>query len=501
MATSRIEETEMGPIKTTKLVPIVHIKAAKNPIFFPAILIALQAIFIVLLGIHADYGHEPLPVARIGPPGAVVRSTITYLNGTIVHAEHEEPTAPAHRGIADFYSMFQDIHVMIFIGFGFLMTFLKKYGFSAVGYNFLVAAFVLEWALIVRGYMFDYDTNTDSFPIDVERIIVADFVAAAVLISFGAVLGKTNATQLIIMAFIEVLLQSANEFLGLRRFCAFDIGESMFVHVFGAYFGIAVSYMLYDKELTSIEAEQREKSVYHSDLFAMIGTIFLFCFWPSFNAGVAASGDPRLRAIVNTYISIASSVLLTYILSSLLSKEKKFDMVHVQNATLAGGVAVGTVADKIIFPFGAMIIGSIAGSLSVIGFRFIKPALQKFRAHDTCGVNNLHGMPGLLAGIFGIILAIFPTYSRHTDNLLGTCWDGNERSSLAQVGYQAATLGATIAIAVIGGIITGIILRLPVFNDEHPSSYYNDSPHWETPDDFYHDVTTPLLTTSTEHHL
>ena len=96
--------------------------------------------------------------------------------------------------------------------------------------------------------------------------------------------------------------------------------------------------MLYDKELTSGEAEQREKSVYHSDLFAMIGTLFLFCFWPSFNAGVAASGDARLRAIVNTYISIASSVLMTYICSCLFNKEKKLDMVHVQNATLAGGV-------------------------------------------------------------------------------------------------------------------------------------------------------------------
>ena len=106
----------------------------------------------------------------------------------------------------------------------------------------------------------------------------------------------------------------------------------------GAYFGLAVSAMLYDKKLTEPEAENREKTVYHSDLFSMIGTLFLFCFWPSFNAGVAASGDARLRAVVNTYISIASSVLLTYICSCLFSKEKKLEMVHVQNATLAGGV-------------------------------------------------------------------------------------------------------------------------------------------------------------------
>jgi ammonium transporter Rh len=107
--------------------------------------------------------------------------------------------------------------------------------YSAVGYNFLLAAFVIEWALIVRGYMFDFNLQTHKFPIDVERMIAADFATVAVLISFGAVVGKTNPTQLIIMGFVEVLLQSSNQFLGIHRFCAYDIGESMFVHAFGIF--------------------------------------------------------------------------------------------------------------------------------------------------------------------------------------------------------------------------------------------------------------------------
>lgn len=48
-------------------------------------------------------------------------------------------------------AVFQDVHVMIFIGFGFLMTFLKKYGFSSVGINLVLAAFGLQWGLLMQG--------------------------------------------------------------------------------------------------------------------------------------------------------------------------------------------------------------------------------------------------------------------------------------------------------------------------------------------------------------
>jgi ammonium transporter Rh len=167
--------------------------------------------------------------------------------------------------------------------------------------------------------------------------------------------------------------------------------------------------------------------------------------------------------------------------------------------SLSSYLAIGTIADKVIRPFGAMIVGSIGGALAIVGFRFIKPLLQKFRVHDTCGVSNLHGLPGLLAGIFGIILAIFPTYSLYRDNLSDTCWHGTYRTYLGQVGYQAATLAVTIGIAVVGGLITGVILRLPLFNDQRPAAYYNDRVHWDVPEDFYQDATTVLLPSQVEH--
>jgi ammonium transporter Rh len=47
-------------------------------------------------------------------------------------------------------------------------------------------------------------------------LLVADFCAAAVLISFGAVIGKASLSQLLVMATIEVVVQSVNEHIGLE---------------------------------------------------------------------------------------------------------------------------------------------------------------------------------------------------------------------------------------------------------------------------------------------
>lgn len=61
----------------------------------------------------------------------------------------------------------------------------------------------------------------------------------------------------------------------------------------------------------------------------------------------------------------------TFIVSAIVSHENKLDMVHIQNSTLAGGVAVGSVCNLIIYPYGAIIIGILAGILSVIGYRYL----------------------------------------------------------------------------------------------------------------------------------
>ncbi|KAM9778234.1 ammonium transporter Rh type A [Syngnathus typhle] len=364
-----------------------------------------------------------------------------------------------HQEPMELYPMFQDVHVMIFIGFGFLMTFLKRYGFSSVGINLLLAAFGLQWGLIMQGI---WHLDDGKIKVNIFKIINADFSTATVLISFGAVLGKTSPLQLLIMTVLEISIFSINEHLVVEIMGANDVGASMIIHAYGAYFGLAVARVLYRPGLRN--GHENDGSVYHSDLFAMIGTVFLWMFWPSFNSAIAEPGFTQLTAVINTYLSLATCVLSAYAISSLVEHKGKLDMVHIQNATLAGGVAVGTCADMNIGPFGAMLIGLVAGIISTLGFKYLSPILaSSLGIQDTCGVHNLHGMPGILGGLAGIVAVAL----------------GKKEGGKATM--QAAALGSSLGFALVGGAITGLIMKLPIWGQPPDQNCFDDSIYWEVP--------------------
>ncbi|NXE63298.1 RHAG protein, partial [Calcarius ornatus] len=360
------------------------------------------------------------------------------------------------------YPHFQDVHVMIFVGFGFLMTFLKKYGFSSVGFNMLIAAFGLQWGILMQGF---WHMKSGKISVNIESMVNADFSTATALISFGALLGKTSPIQMLILTLLEITMFACNEHLVTKVFKATDVGASMTIHAFGAYFGLAAALVLYRPGLAN--KHDNDESTYHSDMFAMIGTLFLWLFWPSFNSAIA---EAQVTAIINTYYSLAACTIVTFALSSLVDKRGKFSMVLIQNATLAGGVAVGTCADLEIHPFSAMFIGVIAGIVSVLGFQFLTPVMaSKLRIQDTCGVHNLHGLPGILGGIAGIVVTAIKTETRNGHVLTPA--------------MQAAALGSTLAIAIVGGALTGAILKIPFLGQVSDQNCFDDSAYWEVPEE------------------
>jgi ammonium transporter Rh len=377
--------------------------------------------------------------------------------------------------ISNYYPMFQDVHVMIFIGFGFLMTFMKRYSFSSVGFNFMLAAVTIQYAILVNGFWHCvFADSWHKIHLDIVSLITGDFAAGAVLISFGAVLGKASLEQLITMMACEIIFYSINESIGVEIFKAVDMGGSMYVHSFGAYFGLGVSMMLTDKKKVD-EGASRFGSSYNSDMFAMIGTVFLWMFWPSFN-GALATGNSQHRVVVNTVLSLTNSCVAAFIMSKLLRPHRRLDMVDIQNATLAGGVAVGSSADMVVGPYSALIIGFIAGSVSVIGYVYISPFMErKWGLHDTCGVHNLHGMPGVMGGIGGAISAATAKKNVYGDDLsvvFGALNDG--RSVQDQAWFQAAALVCTLGISIFGGLVTGWFMRM----QKGPEEYGHDGENW-----------------------
>lgn len=120
----------------------------------------------------------------------------------------------------------------------------------------------------------------------------------------------------------------------------------------------------------------KEGATVTSDMFAMIGTLFLWIFWPSFNSALV-DGAEQERAILNTYLALGAATVTAFVMSAIVSHEHKLDMVHIQNSTLAGGVAVGSVCNLLIQPHSAIIIGILAGLISVLGYRYLTVSFLK----------------------------------------------------------------------------------------------------------------------------
>lgn len=325
------------------------------------------------------------------------------------------------------------IHIlaMLVVGFGFLMVFVRRYGFGATTGTYLVVATGLPVYMFLRANgLVGHELNTHS----VETLILAEFSVATTLIAMGAVLGRLRVFQYALLALLLVPIYALNEYLVLDNGSGLtkgfqDSAGSVVIHAFGAYFGLAVSLVL----TTERQRTQPIESDPTSDRFAMLGSMVLWLFWPSFATAIVPF-EQMPQTVVNTILALSGATLATYFLSTHFHKGKT-SMVDMANAALAGGVSIGSTCN-LVGPVGAFSIGLLAGALSVIGFVFVLPMLEsKLKLVDTCGVHNLHGMPGLLGGL----CAIFVVPGIAVVQLIG--------------------IALTLVIAVIGGVIAGAVIR------------------------------------------
>uniref|UniRef100_G3RLV0 Ammonium transporter AmtB-like domain-containing protein n=1 Tax=Gorilla gorilla gorilla TaxID=9595 RepID=G3RLV0_GORGO len=97
------------------------------------------------------------------------------------------------------------------------------------------------------------------------------------------------------------------------------------IYVFAAYFGVTVAWCL-PKPLPDIKKDKDQIATIPS-LSAMLGTLFLWTFWPSFNSALLRSPIERKNAVFNTYYALAVSVVTAISGSSLAHPQGKINMV------------------------------------------------------------------------------------------------------------------------------------------------------------------------------
>jgi len=243
--------------------------------------------------------------------------------------------------------------------------------------------------------------------------------------------------QYIILGLLFVPLYSLNEWIlleggfGLVPMHTFvDTGGSIVIHCFGALFGLGAIFSLTSKKEFKTEIEVDATT----EKFSLLGSMVLWVFWPSFCAALVAPADIP-KTIVNVILALCGSTIITYFASALL--RKKVSPADIANASLAGGVAIGSTCD-LTTPGIAFIIGLAAGAISTFGFAIIQEKLQnKIKKVDTCGVLHLHGLPGLFGGLVALIAV-----------------------SGINVGSQLLGIVITIVLSIVSGLIVGKIVSL-----------------------------------------
>ena len=341
------------------------------------------------------------------------------------------------------------ILVMLMVGFGFLMVFVRKYGYTSVTATYLAVALSLPLYMLVRPYL--WGSTADLTVANISMLLFAEFAAASLLIAMGGPLGRVNTSQYLLIGVLFTPLYALNEWLlfsgaVIPAGAFLDTAGSISIHAFGAYFALGMIILLTSKKEREITVETSKRS----NEFALLGSAALWVFWPSFCSALVAVDKIPLVAI-NTILALCGATLATYALSVMI--RGKIEVGDIANASLAGGVAIGASVANVT-PGWSMLIGLIAGAISVIGYTKIQPRLQKATGGvDTCGVHNLHGMPGVFGGLIAAGLVAAPL-------------------------WQLGGVLMTMVLALAAGLAVGFIVSTLGGRKETP---YDDKEEFETP--------------------
>ncbi|XP_070000375.1 ammonium transporter Rh type B-like [Penaeus vannamei] len=142
--------------------------------------------------------------------------------------------------------------------------------------------------------------------------------------------------------------------------------------------------------------------------------------------------------------------------------------------------------------------------MCVLGRHYLRPcASRRLGAHDTASVGVSHGLAGVMGGLTGALLAalasdtgqygfslyeIFPAMSPpagsqalHEIIQYLVVEAGEGRAPLIQALYQVLAIVTTLAISALGGLLTGGLMRIPLWENLGKDDLLNDTKFWQLP--------------------
>ena len=384
------------------------------------------------------------------------------------------------------YRDFQDITIIVFLGFGFLRAFLKHHSWSSILFTFLSGIVTFEFALIclitwhaiIQKEWYDGYYNFVHF-------FDAIYIATNYIISFGSYFGKLSFPQYSVIIIIETIFSSLNYILIRQKLKVIDIGGTLTVHLFGAVFGCLFTIISFcnKNEIERINTSIHLGSDHNSNLFALFGSLVIIPLWPSFNTALVY-GNQKYRGIINTYFSIGGSVI-GYFLMSPVFNNKMFKIEDLIYASFPGAIVIGGCCHLIKEFYLCILFGisaSVFTSLMIFVF-YEKIRINERGYHDTSKVLFYHGVPAIFGGI---ISAIFTGNLNNWEKdvlefdykkFIGTIFSppnyGGETNIKGKGAVTFAAIFLTLIIAGLSGLCVGFAIKY--CNCNIILRYFNDS--------------------------
>ena len=418
---------------------------------FILIYIILEVILIIVIATLFDWDK------RNHPDYSCLEYNTTNNDISIIKSIYNE----TEKELSTYYGIFRDINIMAFAGYGMLHTLTHGNSWTSIAFDILSIVLSFQISLFFN-LIFEnaFEESWKNGLLNFDTFIKAIFNSCTILVSLGAVHGKISHVQYLVLIISESILSSLNLKLCDIKLKIIDTGGGLYIHTFGALFGLAIYIVLFRSKKKRARLSTYTKTYitnYLSNITCFIGVLFIINYFPSFNAGLALSDDGRYRAVINTYFSIIGSTVMSFIITGFIHNGK-FIIEYILFGSFSGGIIISSCCSVCLDHWAALLIGMLYGLICIFLFEYLNKLFLELGYYDIYNIIIVHGIPGIL-GAF--ISSMFIGGLNHrVDNYNNILLKDMDRSNHVQAGIQIAAIFITCAISFVGGITIGFLIKV-----------------------------------------